>query len=240
MSKLRKKRTFAETADGSRSSTDSELGDGDDESSVRSAAEGRIHFADGSKRPSLFCYLMFDSNDKELRTTSIDTAADPAGAVLAYKMGQKKHRKGGRSNPRDWCLEQWIGPFRKKETARSFQARWSHCKKSLSMRTLRGAKLAIEYSNKAGKGARIYTYSMHPTQLVQRLRDEKRANKRRRHDLKQRRSEEGDGVDEDQDADSDGSDTNDEEDEDDDDDDTSTSRKKRKIALNGATRHALK
>lgn len=135
----------------------------DEESSVRSGA----HFRGDGAKPALFCFLMFDSNDPE-KTTSIETSMDPTLTVLEYKSGNKKHRKGGRGSPKDWCLEQWIGPFRRPETAEIFRNRWSHCQKSLAVRMIRGAQLAIECS---GEGeARLLTYSMHPKSLSESLR----------------------------------------------------------------------
>jgi len=94
------------------------------------------------RSPTHFVYLMYDNNDADVQTTSIEIACNPARDVLRFNRGLKKHRKSGKANSRDWRLQQWIGPFNRFEAAQHFQAHWARGGSDLATRILRGAQLA--------------------------------------------------------------------------------------------------
>jgi len=89
-----------------------------------------------------FVYLMYDNNEADAQTTSIEIASNPPKDVLKFNRGLKKHRKSGKANSRDWRLQQWIGPFNKYEAAQNFQAHWARGGSDLVTRIVRGAQLA--------------------------------------------------------------------------------------------------
>lgn len=100
---------------------------------------------------------MFDNNDKDEQTTSIEIAANPASDVLRYNRGIKKHRKSGKAHTRDWRLQQWVGPFNRYEAAQMFQSHWTRSGRDLAMRIVRGAQLALSL--------RLAVYSMEEAKL---------------------------------------------------------------------------
>ncbi len=95
-----------------------------------------------------FVFLLVAHRDDAGRTF-IGFASDPIAEASKHRRDlldnvTSKHKAGSRATI-DWRLEQWIGPFRAEDTARSFARLWSLKSKGDNSSVRCGAQLAIKY-----------------------------------------------------------------------------------------------
>lgn len=101
-----------------------------------------------------FVFLMFDEQDAERATSSIEVSRRPETAVCQFNSGVRKHRKSSKTYEPMWRLELWIGPFRSRGDAVQFQQQWNRAPARLfEERVLHGAKLASKHG-----GVNVFTF----------------------------------------------------------------------------------